>query len=177
MSEFKSEYNTHHWKVDFVSNLWILQLLAMLLVNAVLIVGFQVWFVYDLDRPEEALAAYGDYEILDSEDDGKMFSWLLASPDGEKVILTVEEHILFRQYRAMKPKALPEDGATRFAGDAVQVHITVNQDSIRQYAVSNFGLSLLRNMPALPMVYLLWGTVMISLEVAAWLLIRKLRGR
>ena len=28
MSKFKSEYNPHHWKVDFVSNLWILQLLA-----------------------------------------------------------------------------------------------------------------------------------------------------
>ena len=172
-----SEMAHGHHQADFLSGLYILQIIAMLLVNAVLIVGFQVWFVYDLNSPEEALAAYGDYEILDSEDDGKMSSWLLASPDGEKVILTVEEHILFRQYRAMKPKALPEDGATRFAGDAVQVHITVNQDSIRQYAVSNFGLSLLRNMPALPMVYLLWGTVMISLEVAAWLLIRKLRGR
>lgn len=177
MSKFKSEYNPYHWKVDFASDIMILQVLAMLLVNALVIVGFQLWFVYDLDRPEDALEAFGSYAVLDSETDGKLSSWLLASPDGEKVVLTVEEHILFKQYRPMKTKAIPEDGTLRFTGDAVQVHMTIEKDSIRQYAVSNFGIALTQKLPALPKVYVLYGTLMIALEIAAYFLFRKLHGK
>ena len=174
-----SEYHPGHWKVNFISNVLLLMLLLAIVVNSLLILGVQIWFVYDLDSPQEALDLYSGYSLLDFRKDGQMQTWLLSSPTGDKVLLTVEKHSFIEQYRIVGNRAKPvaeDDSPVRFWGDSGLVYITVDGQSIEQYNLTKLAIPLLKNLPEIPMPFVLYGVLLIILEGIFYSLFQRVRG-
>ena len=170
--------NRWHWKVTATTNILILLLVLAIAVNSAVILGVQIWFVYDLDSPQEALEQYPGYTVLDTRNDRQMQTWLLRSPEGARVLVTVEKHSFVSQYRIVKSIVLPESHTTaRILGDTALLYMTVDGEAIGQYTLTALSISLLKNWPQIPMVFLLYSTLLIGIEIGIYLLVQKIRGK
>lgn len=168
-----------HWKVKRTSNLLILMFLGAILLNSLVIFAFQLWFVYDLDTPEAALFPYSGTQTVDSAAEPHMQSWLLEKPDGSYQLVTAEKHVFLDRYRVVKKGTftVDEDPLSKTVwGDGALVHITVSGGRITQYRENNLALQIIRNGPRIPFAFLVYSLLLIVAEIAAVLLVRKIRG-
>lgn len=174
-----SPMGPRHWKVEWTSNLLILILLGAILVNALLVFGFQVWFVYGLSTPEAALLSHCDAAVVDSAAETHMQSWLLEKPGGSYQLVTTEKHVFLDRYRVVKKGTFTVDEnplSKTVLGDGALVHITISGGRITQYQENSLALQIIRNGPRIPFAFLVYSLLLIVAEIAAVLLVRKIRG-
>ena len=172
--------NPHHWKVKATTNLLFLMLALAVLLNSLLSLGIQVWLVYDLDSPQEAIGQYADCTLVSSAERGDLQSWLLEKPDGGLQMVTTEKHVLFDQYRIVKGGTLEitEEPFTKTVwGDNALVHLLVQNHIFEGYNVTGLSMHIPSTSIRIPMVFLLYSALLIAIEIAAYCLFQKIREK
>lgn len=171
------EVNQFHWKSKAYTNLYILLFVILVVVNTVLIVAFQIWFVYRIEgpvTPDTIASLREDYvgcTILDSAQGDVLQSYLLSSGDGGSCLVTLEKHPYTDRYRVVKKGTaqIPagEDSYTDVvSGDSATVSMAV--ESGKQFSrYSENTLFFERGLIRFPYIYLMYGILMILLEFAA----------
>ena len=171
--------NPHYWKVDALQKFWFLILLALLVINGALITMVQMLFVY---RYEGAATTkvISDWDeqflgstILDTRAENQLTTFLLRTQGGETYVVTMERHPFLGRCRIVigatgKVADGEAEHTERGVCDSCSVYMTIEDQQITQYSVTNFSI-LVFGRWSMPMVYVLWGSVLIVIEgIACW---------
>ena len=178
MSEING--NFRHWKVEGTSNILLLLLLAAILLNSLLVLGIQVWLVYDLDSPQEVLTEYPEYMLISSAERNHLQSWLLESPDGQLQMVTTEKHVFFDQYRIVNggTREITAEPYTKTVwGDSALAHLLIRDHVFESYNETTLSLHIPKTGLHIPMALILYSILLIAIEICGYLLFSKLRGR
>lgn len=178
------KHSPQHWKTKALENYLFLLLIGAFLLNCLLILAVQAWFVYDLPAPVTAdtilsMEPYFGAQVLDTAQGEKAQSWLLKTPDGETHMVTTEQHSFLKGSRILK-KATgivdSDDHQKNVGGDSIRVLFTVTDyETISSYSVNSQGIRI-RGLGSIPLVFVLWNLLLLALEIAAGWLFTKLRA-
>lgn len=176
--------NPWHPKVKSYTNLYILLFAILIVVNAVLLTGFQLWFVYKIDGPVSAETVtslsenYADCTVIDSDTTQYFRGFLLESPEGDRYLVTLEKHFIQDRYRILRKATLelPEEPYSDVVmGDSEGLSLAVENGTITRFNANSLMMSFLYDRVRIPTAYFLYSLLMITLEALLLFGLHKLR--
>jgi len=177
--------NPHHWKVDFMSTIWIIMLVVAVVLNAAVVVLVQS-LAYRIDDPYAHISeAYPGYTILDTSGIPENPGYLLQSSTGEVRLVVMEQFLSAGRYRVI-PKGTqvlaPEETAfdTTVLGNMGNVRITVhNRSEFETFRPNTMGfhIALGQTYLTIPSMTIVFAAGLLIAEVALWLVLRKVLGK
>ena len=76
-------------------------LALIVLVNCGIVLAFQAMLGYPLETPQEAIAQYEQYNVVDSKVNDKMSAFLLAAPGKENRLVVTGKHFLLNRHEVL----------------------------------------------------------------------------
>ena len=168
------EYN---WKGDALAKLLLLFLLLAILINSVILTGFQVITQYPYQNRDEIISAFSDYNCVDSRITDKASAWLFAAPGKASRLIVSEKHFLLNRHRLLLDQEAGRGFSADIKADCGTVTVQLSGSSeIGNFTLRSNSVRIAKTPLAVPAPFFLWNLLMLALECIALWVIHKLRN-
>lgn len=159
------------WKGEMMARFAFLILILVVLVNCGIVLAFQAMLGYPLETPQEAIAQYEQYNVVDSKVNDKMSAFLLAAPGKENRLVVTGKHFLLNRHEVLLDQEVTRKFSAELKADTGTVLVRISEST-----GSQIGALGLRPGFKTPVPFVLWTIGLIVVEIALWQLIHKLRN-
>lgn len=145
-------------------------LILILVLNSALIIGVQMLLGYPLRTPQEAIAEYTEYNLVDTKVNDRSAAYLLAAPGRENRLVVTGKHFLMNRHEVLLDQEVDRKFSAELKADTGTVLVRISENS-----GSLIGGFAVRSGFKVPIPFVLWNILLIVLEILGWNLISKLR--
>lgn len=146
-------------------------LILFVLANCGIVLGFQMMLGYPLETPQEAIAPYSGYNIVDQKVNDKGAAYLQSSPGKENRLVVTGKHFLLNRHEVLLDQEVHRKFSAELKADAGTFLIRISDTTGSR--IGGFGL---RPGPKIPLSFAFSAIGLIALEFIGWRLFRKLRN-
>lgn len=168
-----------HWKAEGLSNLMILILVLVLMVNSGILIGFQLMTAYTFDSFQDILVPYADYNCIDSTVTNDLSAFLLAAPGKENRLILAEKHFLVNRCRVLMDEEIGRNFSAKVNTDLGTVSVKIQGETKIEslsFRSSSVPIRISSFHGRIPLRFLLWNLLLLGLELLGWFLFHKIRG-
>ena len=159
------------WKGEMMARFAILILFLFFLANCGIVLTFQLMLGYPLETPQEAIAQYSDYNIVDQKVNSRSAAFLLAAPGKENRLVVTGKHFLLNRHEVLLDQEVGRKFSAELKADAGTVLVRISEST-----GSRIGAHAIRTGFKVPFPFVLWTMALIVLECTAWWVFKKIRN-